>query len=403
MNEQGKFRILATAYDYRPSLGGVATCAFKTMEALSRIPELELRCLARALPRGSEFDCHGSFETHRVSLHAHAARAVPALARALTKQVVSWRPQAILNFHWLPCAAASYLSTPIRAALHLPYFTFVHGNEIMETDSTPFKRLRHRLSPVKRSIFQNAAGVFAVSHCTAALAELECGVPREKIEVVFNGVDCDAFYPEPPHGGLVEKYGLRGQRVLMTVCRLEDYKGVDQVIAALPMVVKKFPNTIYLVCGEGPDRNRLEALSQQHGVRKNVVFTGAIPFGGLRDYYNLAECFIMPSRVDLNTPNVEGFGIVFLEAAACGKPVIAGNTGGIPDAVENGRNGWLVNPTDNGAIAGAILECFSDPGKASAYGQFGRERAAKSFTWDHTARKIWTRINENVRHRGHRA
>jgi phosphatidylinositol alpha-1,6-mannosyltransferase len=394
-------RILATGYDYRPQVGGVATCAFETMKALSQRPGIELLCLARDQAGAQEFDRHGYFQTKRISLSSNSTQATLTLAAHVAKQVLHHKPDAILNFLWLPCGLASHLGRVAAPFGLVPYFVFVHGVEVMESSRNLRKQIRKNLSPIKRHVLRNAAGVFAVSEFTRQLVIKECGVHPDKVEVVHNGIDLSKFSPSPPAADLVAKFDLAGKRTLLTVSRLQDYKGLDRAIAALRFVVPKFPDVRYLICGEGEDRPRLEAIAQYYQVEKNVIFTGAVPFERLKDYFNLCECFVLLSRLDESKPNVEGFGIVFLEAAACGKPTIGGHSGGIPDAIEENETGWLVDPTDDRAIANAMLEVLQSPDKAARYGKQGLARA-KNFTWNHVAEKVWNRIEQNVRNRGPR-
>jgi len=160
-------------------------------------------------------------------------------------------------------------------------------------------------------------------------------------------------FEKPAH--LLKRYGLTSlQSVILTLSRLvssEKYKGYDKVIAALPRVLEKFPNAIYILAGkydEG-EKMRIEGLLQEFGVSKHVILTGYLPEAEVTDHYCLADLFIMPSRK-------EGFGIVFLEALACGSQVIGGNQDGTVDALHNGALGSLINPTKIDEIADAIIK-----------------------------------------------
>ena len=149
---------------------------------------------------------------------------------------------------------------------------------------------------------------------------------------------------------LVERYGLQSSKVILTVGRLaaqERYKGFDEVIEIMPQLVKRFPNLKYLIVGDGPDRPRLEAKVGALGVSDNVVFTGYIPESEKAAHYNLADAYVMPS-------SGEGFGIVLIEAAACGVPVVGSRADGSREALLDGRLGRLVDPRNQHELVQAI-------------------------------------------------
>ena len=391
-------RVLLTSYDFRPSLGGVATCAFELARALSVIDGVKVRVLAPRAVGDREFDGHGLFETVRRDLPGTASRAVLPMTFWFAGQTRAWRPDAVINLLWQPCGLATMMSAPLAAGVAAPYFVLAHGVEIMESRRSFKKRMRARLAPAKKMVFRRAAAAFPVSRFTGELLHVECGIPREKIRVIHNGVDTQTFHPDGPSPDLVAKHQLAGRRVFLSVTRLDDYKGVDRTIGALRYVVARHPEIVYLICGTGYDQPRLEALTRHFGLEGHVIFAGRVPPGRLTDYYNLAECFILASRTDLRAPNCEGFGIVFLEAAACGKPAIAGDSGGIPDAVGSGETGWLVPPENEHEIARAMLECLENPALARAKGLAARQRVLAAFTWEHVARKVHAEIAEHVRH-----
>ncbi|MCM2280121.1 MAG: glycosyltransferase family 4 protein [Oligoflexia bacterium] len=378
------FRILATSFDYRPRLGGVATLAHELLRALGGSHGVEVRLIAPRLPGGEGFDRGSGVATRRVPLPKAALAPVP-LAASLGRELLTWRPDALLNLLWLPEGVASLLLAPLRAPLGIPYFVYGHGVELLESDLNLKKRVRSALSPAKRAVFRGARGVFVNSGFTRALVIRECRVPEARVRIAHPGVDPRAFFPEAPARDLLERYELRGKRVFLMVTRLEDYKGVDRAISALRWLKADFPEARLLVCGEGPDRARLESIARHYGVGELVVFAGAVPAGRLRDHYNLAEAFLLLSRSNFEAPNIEGFGIVFVEAAACGKPSIGGDSGGIPDAIGGPENGWLVDPYDDRAVAKAMREVLERPEEARARGEAARARATGELTWDRMA------------------
>lgn len=181
------------------------------------------------------------------------------------------------------------------------------------------------------------------------------GIDPAATRVLPNCVDLSRYGPGPKSSSLVRKLGVEGRTVLLTVGRLsaqERHKGFDEVLEALPTLAKKVPDVMYVICGEGPDRSRLEEKAAVLGVRDRVVFAGFIPEAAKADYYRLADAFVMPSRG-------EGFGIVLLEAMACGIPVMGSLKDGSREALIGGELGVLVNPDNPSEVIDGIVHTLS--------------------------------------------
>jgi phosphatidyl-myo-inositol dimannoside synthase len=199
--------------------------------------------------------------------------------------------------------------------------------------------------------------VIAVSRFSATRFAFWSGFPADKAFILPNCVDLDRFKPKPRDQGLVERYGLAASHVIMTTGRLESterYKGVDEVILAMPRLLARFPTLKYLIVGDGSDRARLNALVESLGLPTHVVFTGRISEAEKVAHYNLADAYVMPSTG-------EGFGIVLIEAAACGVPVIGSLVDGSKEALLGGRLGRLIDPKDGDALVQAVTETLAAP------------------------------------------
>jgi phosphatidylinositol alpha-1,6-mannosyltransferase len=159
------------------------------------------------------------------------------------------------------------------------------------------------------------------------------------------------------------------------------------VIRALPRVIQKIPTAVYLVAGQGPEEPRLRVLARSLGMQDRVIFVGYVPGDKLVDHYNLADVYIMASREIGKEGDVEGFGITFLEAGACGLPVVGGRSGGIPDAILNEQTGLLVDPGDQDQIASALVRILADESYASRLGHGGRKRVVETLQWRHMAER----------------
>jgi phosphatidylinositol alpha-1,6-mannosyltransferase len=204
------------------------------------------------------------------------------------------------------------------------------------------------------------------------------------------GVDGERFRPDVNPRLIRDRYGLDGARVLLTVGRLVERKGHDVVIRALRRVSEAIGPVRYLIAGSGSEERRLRALAADLGCADEVIFIGHVSDEDLPPLYAACDVFVMPSRALQERDGIEGFGIVFLEAGASGKPVIGGRSGGITDAVLDGTTGVLVNPQDVEEIAEALIRLLRDREDAARMGEEGRRRAeALRLAWGTEVVRAW--------------
>ncbi len=210
-----------------------------------------------------------------------------------------------------------------------------------------------KLPPRIRSALRAADHVWCVSRHTRDRVGAEQGIPPERLAVLPNTFESDRFLPGERSAELLARYRLPADaKIIFTFGRLaasERYKGFERIIAALPRIQAAVPTVRYVIGGTGDDQPRLAAAAQAAGVTDRVIFTGFLPMDELRAHYNLCDVFAMPSTG-------EGFGIVFLEALACGKPVLAGNVDGSTEPLADGRFGALVNPLEVEQLAGTLTQ-----------------------------------------------
>ena len=285
--------------------------------------------------------------------------------------------------------ALDWVAVLVKYVYRLPLVYYIHGEEV--TAPSPGRLYGRMALPMLR----RADRVAAVSSFTKGILVEEVGVPEERVEVVPNGVDLDQFRPAPKNPALVERYGLQGRRVLVTVGRQIPRKGIDMTLRALPGIIAAHPDVHYLVVGEGASRGAFEGIAAEVGVQANVTFTGAVSEEELVDHFNLADLFVMANRT-LADGDTEGFGLVFLEANACGKAVIGGRAGGAVDAIDDGRSGLLVDGGRPDEIAAAICRVLGDPDLKRGMEE-GGSAWANGFGWDQRAEQFRALCERAVR------
>lgn len=309
-----------------------------------------------------------------------SARRLPALATGLGLALARERPQ-LLQF---ATADEAWIGWYTARCTRIPHLIYAHGNEILALARNRWAK------PL--AAFGQAAAIIANSRYTAGLVERQLGVAGERIHVVHPGCDVARFRPVAVPAGLRERLAGRADAypLLLSVGNLVERKGQDLVLRALAGLRGHFPRIAYAIVGDGRDRPALEALCRQLGVEDLVRFAGRCTDDELPACYAACDLFVMPSRDRPEHDDVEGFGMVFLEASACGKPVIGGRSGGIADAIAEGETGLLVDPHDPADLAAAIRALADSPDTLARFGRNGLRRTHRSCTWAHACRRIDT-------------
>ncbi|MBJ8343241.1 glycosyltransferase family 4 protein [Antrihabitans sp. YC2-6] len=203
------------------------------------------------------------------------------------------------------------------------------------------------------------------------------------------GVDTDVFRPDPAaRAELRTRYGLGERPTIVCLSRLVPRKGQDVLIKALPAIKKQIDGVVLVIVGGGPYGDTLRQLAESSGVAKDVVFTGGVPAAELAAHHTIADVFVMPCRTRGAGLDVEGLGIVFLEASATGVPVIAGNSGGAPETVVEGETGHVVEGRSVAAVSEAVVNVLADRDRAAAMGAAGRTWVAENWRWDVLAARL---------------
>ena len=368
-------RVLVVTPDFPPVHGGIQTLMGK-LATLLPVPALEVVTLDA--PGAGGFDDDHAVTVRRVRLGARARRLrMASLWGAALDRAARFGPDVVLLGH----VAAAPAGAVIRQLLRIPVVTYTHAEEF-------------RVWP-RRSAFamRHCDDVIAVSRHTERMAR-SAGAPADRVHRIPHGVDL------PVAVGRTEP-GAHAPTVL-TVARMRDpHKGHDVMLRALPIVRRHVPDARWVVVGDGPLRPGYERLAGTLGLQDAVTFTGPLADDQRDAWMRRADVFAMPTRVPADGLGGEGFGIAYLEAAAHGLPVIAANAGGAVDAVDGGRTGLLVDPTDHRAVAGALIRLLGRPDEARAMGERALAWAAE-FPWQRTADELTRVLRDTVARRERR-
>jgi len=265
-----------------------------------------------------------------------------------------------------------------QVACSRPRIILAHGLELMPTAE---RWRRHIWGRMLQSICESADLVIANSEYTRKLVVERA--PKAKVVAIPLAVDYKRFAPGDAQAAK-RRFGVTDKVVLSTVSRLDSYKGHDLVLKAMAASSERVRrNLIYLIAGKGPHHGELERQVSELGLMEQVRFLGFVPEDDLPDLYRASDLFLLCSREVAERQQVEGFGLVFLEAQSCGTPVIGTRTGGIPDAVKEGEGGWLIEQDDVRALSTFLTQLVDDPSVFQAAGQRARNRVERFCTWEH--------------------
>jgi phosphatidyl-myo-inositol dimannoside synthase len=323
---------------------------------------LEARVVAIADAGARAYDAGSGIPTARIGWPRSGNRSNNALlnVRALA-EARSFKPDVVLSAHMV-CSPAAAL---IRKALGVPYVGYIYADEISAGPAMARFAMRH------------ADRTIAISEHTERLA-LALGADAERLVRILPGVDLPA-----------EAHRERADRpTILTIAGLaKRYKGHDVMLRAMPLVKARVPDVEWVVVGSGPLHGFFEEMAQAASLADDVRFCGFVPSAKKDWWLDRADVFAMPSRLRPDGGGGEGFGIVYLEAAAHGVPVVAGNVAGTLDAVRDGETGVLVDPTDHVRVADAIADLLLDPERAQLMGVAGR-RWAERHAWPKVSRRV---------------
>ncbi len=363
-------RVLVVTNDFPPRAGGIQSFVHAVVERLS-----DVVVYAPKWAGAAEFDAAQPFPVvrHPTSLMLPT----PAVARRTAELLREHRCDAV----WFGAAAPlGLLARTLRKAGAKRIVATTHGHE------AGWAQL-----PVARQVLRKIASdvdvlTYLGEYTRGRLARAVTSSAH--LQRLAPAVDSEHFQPGAGGDTVRRRLDLVGRRVVVCVSRLVPRKGQDVLIRAMPAILRAVPDTMLLIVGDGPYRERLEKLVDEIGVRRAVRFTGGVSWAELPAYFDAGDVFAMPCRTRRKGLDVEGLGIVYLEASAVGIPVVAGKSGGAPDAVLDGKTGFVVDGEDVDAVAGAITGLLLDRDRAATMGAAGRAWVEREWTWDATAASL---------------
>lgn len=368
-------RTLLVTNDFPPRIGGIQTF----MEGLWRsMPADRVAVLAPDWDGAASYDALEPFPVFRD--RERFMWPGPNLRRRVDELVDSFGAEVVLFGDAFPLAQLG----PELADRGTPYLVMAHGFDYWLATA-----------PGANAWLRRATGRAArVPVCSRFIGKtVRTAVPSHvPVSVLTPGVDRERFRPDLPTEDIRARFGLQGRPLVVCVSRLVPRKGQDVLIRSMRAIRRRVPDAALLIVGAGPADAKLRRLAREAPPR-SVYFAGEVPAHDLPRYYAVGDVFAMPCRNRFSGLEVEGWGIVFVEAAACGRPVVVGDSGGARETLVDGETGFLVDGANVTEVADAITVLLEDPALAEAMGKAGRAWVEQEHTWDRSAEQLadWLR------------
>jgi phosphatidylinositol alpha-1,6-mannosyltransferase len=367
-------KILCITNDFGPRAGGIETFVIGLIE---RLPQSRVIVYTSAQDNSEPYDRKwlADYGIEVVRDKAKILLPTPGVAYCVKDLV---RERRISTVFFGAAAPLGLLSRGLRKVGVKHIVALTHGHEVWWSKVWPFTMAMNFISRHVNHL------TYLGEYTRSAISRSVTKQAAANMVKIAPGIDTDHFSPRDA-SELRRELGLTNKKVIVSVGRLVHRKGQDVLIEAMPSIIKEVPEAHILMIGEGPYRSYLETRVKTLGLQERVTFIGRIQYAELPRYICAGDIFVMPSRSRLAGLEVEGLGIVYLEASACGLPVIAGNSGGAPDAVLAGKTGLVVEGTKTEVVASAVVELLLDPKRSQAMGLAGREWIIQEWRWD-----IWS-------------
>lgn len=372
-------RVLLVTNDFPPRRGGIQSYLAELVEHLVAAGDHTVTVYAPKWKGCDDFDARARDTGYEVVRHPTSLMLPePSVISRMRRLVERHRADTV----WFGAAAPLALLAPFaRDAGARRVIASTHGHEVgwsmLPLARTALRRIGSR-TDVVTYVSRYTRGRFASAFG-----------PQAALEHLPPGVDTDRFTPDQvARAELRARYRLGGRPVVVCLSRLVPRKGQDMLIRALPAIRQRVPGAALVIVGGGPYGSSLRRLAHSFGVAEHVVFTDGVPGEELPAHHALADVFAMPCRTRGAGLDVEGLGIVYLEASATGVPVVAGRSGGAPETVRDGETGVVVDGWDVGAIAASVSDLLADPARAAQMGAAGRRWVVQNWQWHTQAERL---------------
>ena len=367
--------VLFVTNDFGPRAGGIETFIIGLIE---RRPFGQTIVYTSWQDNAASYDAEwlSKFGVEVIRDRSKILLPTPRVALALRKII---RSRGITTIAFGAAAPLGLLSASMKRAGVKRSVALTHGHEVWWAKVFPFNLLLRRIGSTVDVL--TYLGEFTQSAISKALTS---NAQRAMVKIA-PGIDTEHFAPTDA-SILRRSLGLENKKVIVSVGRLVHRKGQDYLIQSMPLILHQVPNAHLLLVGQGPYLEHLQRLVKEHGLENSVTFIGRVDYKELPQYLCVGDIFAMPSRSRLMGLEVEGLGIVYLEASSCGLPVLAGNSGGAPDAVKQSETGLVVNGTDEKQIASAAIELLNNSDSSKIMGLAGRQWIVNDWRWE-----IWSK------------
>jgi phosphatidyl-myo-inositol dimannoside synthase len=368
--------ILVITNDFGPRTGGIETFV---MGLLERIVDHKVVVFTSQQGDTSEYDQQWLKKFGVQVIRDRSKILLPSLRVATrAKEIAQSHNIEVLVFG--AAAPLALMAPKLRKAGVKKIIALTHGHEVWWAKIFPFNLAMKRIGNSVDHL--TYLGEFTRQAISRSLSQKSI----DSMVKIAPGIDTSHFSPQADATQRRTELGLEDKKIIISVGRLVHRKGQDKLIEAFPTIVREIPNAHLLIVGEGPYRAHLEKLVEKLSLKANVTFVGRIFYDDLPSYLSASDVFVMPSRSRFFGLEVEGLGIVYLEASACAIPVVAGISGGAPDAVQEGITGLCVDGTNVAQIAEAVIHICSDSKRATKMGLAGRNWVIEQWQWE-----IWSK------------
>ncbi len=372
-------RVLIITLEHPPTIGGIATYVHDMASALDTN---KVVVLAPKHKKQKKFDSNLKYKIIRKNL-LYPRIMWPRWLRLFWQ--VLWivkkeKIEIIFVNHILP---AGYIGVMIKKLLKIPFLLFSHGTDLVAGTSTPWKsKMINMVSTHADQIIFNSQSL--KKRFLRILPDFE-----NKSLVLYPCPNEDLLTgpPKVELEDLRAKYALQGKQVILSVSRLTDGKGFPHLIRMIPEILKHIPHLVWIIVGDGPKRDEIFSEIQKRNLHNVVRFAGEVPYGGLKKFYYMTDLFVLLTHPDEGRE--EGLGLVFLEAAACGVPVVAGRSGGVEEAVINAQTGMVVDIfKGDPSVINTIVDLLCNKKYAFDLGHHAKERIKSHFQWKNQLKRL---------------